>query len=257
MRKPGREWRSLSKLILFRSLFRLIHEFGCFLLAGAGLHFLALEISKISGMRNLTLSRTLITLSVSVAMVATSLAQRSPHKVEVDAAPNFEQLQSPDVSISASKAFKPKDWLEIEIKFKVKKIMPKPKDDYVDSMNVKWFVVVKGEDNKRYRMEKTIKHINIPLNEDVYSSVYLSPNTLKRITGKNNAGKNDLTAVGGEIEYNGTMVGFFTEGAKKGWWRQPMESVTTTDKFPLLNKNETPFKLFWYDRYAEIAPKKD
>jgi len=36
--------------------------------------------------------------------------------------------------------------------------------------------------------------------------------------------------------------------SKGRWW----DKLTPYKKIPLLNKNETPFKFFWWDRYAEI-----
>ncbi len=187
--------------------------------------------------------------------ICLTLSASAQNKAEADD-PSFEQLASPDLGGGNSKRFKPKDWLEIETKVKITKILPIPKDGYIDTLTVKWYVVVKGQDRKNYLIQKDVEHVNIPINEEFFVSAYLSPTTLKRITGKDGAGKNDLEAVGGDIFYNGQRLAFFSHGAKDGWWARPMPSVTSTNKFPLLNKDETPFKLFWYDRYAEIAPKK-
>ncbi len=207
-------------------------------------------------MRTSILYRSIIAISLSAGLSMTSFAQKSklPAKVKVDK-PAFDTLQSPTLGGGNSKSFRPKDWLEIEVPFQLEGLNPKSKDGFADIMEVKWYIVVKGQDRKNYRIEKTVKHVNIPVGEEVVTSVYLSPNTLKRITGKDKAGKGDLEAIGGEIHYGGTMVGFFSHGLKKGWWKDEIKSVTTTTKFPLLNKDETPFKLFWHDRYAEIAKK--
>lgn len=32
----------------------------------------------------------------------------------------------------------------------------------------------------------------------------------------------------------------------------PVPSIVETSYYPLLNKDETPFSVFWYDRYPEI-----
>ncbi|MGJ8697162.1 MAG: Amuc_1102 family pilus-like protein [Verrucomicrobiaceae bacterium] len=179
------------------------------------------------------------------------------NKIDVDG-PKYVELPSPDISAGGvNKKFRPKDWLEIEVQMKVTKVKPEPQDEYLDNVTVKWWIVVKGQDRKTYLMEKSIQHVNIPVGEQVVSSVYLSPNALKRITGKDSAGDNDLEAVGGEVHYNGELVGFFSDKLKAGWWRKDLGSVERTQKFPLLDKNETPFKFLWYDRYAEIAPKND
>jgi len=201
-----------------------------------------------------SLTKPILLVALSAALSVTAFGQA---KIDVGS-PKFDELQSPNLGGGNGKNFKPKDWLEIEVKLKVGKVVPEHKDGYVDALDVKWFIIVKAQDRKTYRLEKTVKHVNIPIGEEIFTSIYLSPNTLKRITGKDKAGKGDVEAVGGEVHYNGAMArdGFFQHGARKGWWTKEMKGVITTEKFPLLNKDETPFKLFWHDRYAEIAKQK-
>ena len=169
--------------------------------------------------------------------------------------PQFDSLQSPEINEGNGKNFKPKDWLEVEVKLKVQKLKEEPRDKFLDEIKVNWNVVVKGQDRKNYWIKKTVTYVNFPTDEEVYVSIYLSPNTLKRITGKERAGKSDLEAIGGEVEWNGSMVGFFNHGAKKGWWRESLKGVEVTQKFPLFDKTQTPFAPLWYDRYAEVKPK--
>ncbi|MFT6863462.1 MAG: hypothetical protein ACJAVK_002023 [Akkermansiaceae bacterium] len=201
--------------------------------------------------------KTLLPLACSIGLASPALGQLELSKdarFKVDD-PKFTELQSPEIQDGNAKNFKPKDWLEIEVKLKVDRLVNEPVDKYLDQIKVNWHVVVKGQDRKAYKISKTVTHVNIPTDEEVYVSIYLSPNTLKRITGKARAGKNDLEAVGGEIELNGAMVGFFTFGEQNGWWRKPLKKVEATSKFPLLDKTQTPFAPLWYDRYAEVLPK--
>jgi hypothetical protein len=97
----------------------------------------------------------------------------------------------------------------------------------------------------------------VPSDEETVFSIYLSPNTLKRITGKDGGGKRDLEAVGGDISVNGVRAGYFKFGKfGNDWWNaEAPKSLTVTQNYPVLSKDETPFELFWYDRYAEIKPK--
>lgn len=171
---------------------------------------------------------------------------------------NFDDLQSPQVNIAKGKGFKPKDWLEIEFSAKLDNVPPANKNEpFHDSVTVSWNIILKGQDRKTYWVKKTVEHVNVPADEEIFFSVYLSPNTIKRITGKDRGGKNDLEAVGGDISINGARAGFFKAGKfKAGWWTADApKTVTVTQKFPLLSKDQTPFKLFWYDRYAEIRQK--
>ena len=197
---------------------------------------------------------------VFVAVLSLShFAMAQAFKVDVDK-PKFDDLQSPDVGGNTGKKnFKPKDWLEVEVKFKVTSSVKT--DTHADRVTVRWYVaakVVEGGSSKTRVLEKEINFVNVPLNEDIYASVYLSPSAVKRISGSDNAGKSVVEGVGGEILVNGTAAyknsGFFsTESKSKGkWW----DSMSRYNKIPLRNKNETPFKFLWWDRYAEIEERR-
>jgi hypothetical protein len=101
------------------------------------------------------------------------------------------------------------------------------------------------------KLSKTINHINVPVDEEIFSSVYMSPANLKRLTGKDKAGKSAVKAVGIEVLVDGVKVGQGTVKEREGWWNAGSLS-DQSDKFPLLNKDETPFAMLWWDRYAEI-----
>ncbi|MGJ8676268.1 MAG: Amuc_1102 family pilus-like protein [Akkermansiaceae bacterium] len=175
------------------------------------------------------------------------------YKVDVED-PSFEDLQSPEVGgNTGKKKFKAKDWLECEVKFKIESSDSRVK--FVDKVTVKWYVAAENPDGKGYvLLSKEVNHINVPVNEDVYASVYLSPTSIMRISGSDRAGKSVLSHVGGEILVNGTQpvkqTGYFTSKDKPGWWTKA--GLSSYDKIPLLNKSETPFEFLWWDRYAEI-----
>lgn len=178
------------------------------------------------------------------------------YKLDVDK-PDFDDLESPDVGGNTGrKSFDPKDWLESEVKFKIKSSNPKEK--FVDSVTVRWYVAVKNPEGKGYiLLKKEINHVNVPVNEEVYTSVYLSPKAIVRLSGSERAGKSILSHVGGEILVNGTIpvdkTGYFTSKDKPGWWLKP--GLTAMADIPLLDKSETPFNFLWWDRYAEIKPR--
>lgn len=207
-------------------------------------------------MKHSLVSRPLAAILLGVLALSSPVVAQQ-FKVEVSK-PGFDDLQSPDVGGNTGKKnFKPKDWLEAEVKFKVAAADPKVK--FVDRVSVKWYVAAKNPDGKGYvLLEKEINHINVPVGEDVYSSVYLSPTAVKRISGSERAGKSILSHVGGEILVNGSKPaknsGYFTSKGKVGWWTSG--ALSRYDKIPLRNKNETPFKFLWWDRYAEIEEKR-
>ena len=148
------------------------------------------------------------------------------------------------------KSFKPKHWLEVEAKVKVD-VRPEPKVPFIDRVTVKWYIAVENPEGRGFLLlTKDVNHVNVPTDEDFYVSCYLSPSTIKRLTGKDRAGKSSVDTVGLEVLWNGVKIGEATSKRDEGWWNAA--SLSRTDKYPLLNKNETPFKMFWWDRYAEI-----
>ncbi len=166
---------------------------------------------------------------------------------------NFEDIPSPDVQVGKAKSFKPKDWLEVEAGIKIPATnADQKKSGFINQVTVKWYVAVDNPDGKGViKLSKTINHINVPIDEEIFSSVYMSPANIKRLTGKDKAGKSAVKAVGLEVLVDGVKVGEGTVKEKEGWWNAGSLS-DQSDKFPLLNKDETPFSMLWWDRYAEI-----
>lgn len=166
---------------------------------------------------------------------------------------SFDSLQSPEVNSGESKSWKPKDWLECEAGLKIPATNAEEKKaGFVDKVLVKWYVALKNPDGKGFiLLVKDINHINVPVDEEVYTSVYLSPNTLKRVTGSDNAGKSSVDRVAVEVLVNGRTVAVESSKGNPDWTKSGSLSDQSR-RFPLLNKNETPFKMLWWDRYAEI-----
>jgi hypothetical protein len=165
----------------------------------------------------------------------------------------FDNIPSPEVQSGKSKAFKPKDWLEVEAGIKLPAAnADQKKAGFINQVTVKWYVAVRNPEGKGViKLAKTINHINVPIDEEIFSSVYMSPSALKRLTGSDKASKGAVEAVGIEVLVDGEKVAQSSVKQKDGWWNAGSLS-DQSDKFPLLNKDETPFAMLWYDRYAEI-----
>ena len=181
-----------------------------------------------------------------------STASAQAYKVE-SSKPVFDDLSSPEFNVSKQKSFKPKDWLEIEASFKIQ-MSPEPLSKTAERVMVKWYVAVEHPDKKDayLLLTKEITHVNVPLNEDIFSSVYLSPASIMRITGRDRAGKSVVNIVGYEVLINGEKVAQETSKNQAGWWSTASSKISRSDTVPLLNKSETPFASMWWDRYAEI-----
>jgi len=212
----------------------------------------------------MNINRLKFLLSALLTLVLPTSFAMAQYKVELDK-PEIVEIKSPDLGgNSAKKSFKPKDWMEIEVKFKVEvPTKDKKKVKFLDKVTVKWYIAAKNPDTGKgfVLLEKEVTHVNVPVDEDIYASVYLSPNSIKRLTGGDRVSKSDIKNAGGEILVNGQQPlkgsGLFTmDGAikKDMWWKSGQ--LSRYDKIPLLNKNETPFKILWYSRYAEIEEKR-
>lgn len=190
-------------------------------------------------------------LLVTATLLLPSAYGQTQVKLECEDEPSFEKLKSPDFSGTNPKKWDDKDWMEMEVEFEV--TLTDPKDaTFVDSLTVKWYVAAKNPDSsggKWILLEKEVEHINIPVKEKLFSSVYLSPSAIMRLSGKDRAAENVIDRVGGEILFNGTRVGAFSSKDKPGWWQSG--GLSRYEKIPLRSKNETPFHYFWWDRYAE------
>ena len=193
---------------------------------------------------SMVLSAVVLLAAAPSSLLAQGQAQATIEK------PQFDDLPSPDISVGKNKSFKPKDWLEVEAKVKLE-VAPAPKVPFVDQITVKWFVAVENPEGKGFLLlTKDVNHVNVPTDEEFYVSVYLSPTTIKRLTGSDRAGKSSVDRVGLEILWNGVKVGQVSSKGEDGWWNSP--NLSRSDKYPLLNKNETVYKFLWWDRYAEI-----
>lgn len=165
-----------------------------------------------------------------------------------------EAVDSPTVSTgTAEKRFKPKKWAYIEAEMKVQ-AAPPPKTGYLDNMTVTFYATAKSPEGPRgyLLMRKEIRYVNIPVDEKVYVCAFMSPSSVKRLTGSDTINPASFERLGVEVTYKGKVVAMDSSSGKPGWWNSTSSMIVPTDSYPLLNKDETPFSIFWYDRYPEI-----
>ena len=204
-------------------------------------------------MKHLLCSISIFSISALAVVLPAGNVSAQQAKVVGDK-PAFDDLPSPEFSGGKQKAFKPKDWLELEAKLRIA-MSPAPQSKTCERLTVKWYVAVKNPEKagSMLLLTKDIEHVNAPLDEDVYCSVYLSPASIKRLTGFDRAGKSSVEAVGYEVLINGQRVFQETSKFKPGWWSMPSDKISRNDTVPLLNKSETPFAAMWWDRFIEVS----
>jgi len=188
----------------------------------------------------------------AIGVLSHSAANAQSYKVE-PGKPVFDDLQSPEFSGGKQKGFKPKDWLEIEASIKVQ-MAPAPPSQTAERILVKWYVAVEHPEKKGayLLLTKDITYVNVPLNEETFTSVYLSPSSVKRLTGSDRGGKKAVFLVGYEVLVNGEKVAEESNKEKPGWWNKASDKISRSDTVPLLDKSQTAFANMWWDRYAEI-----
>ena len=201
----------------------------------------------------------IIVVTASAAALLAFSGTASAQKVSVTPEkPTFDDLPSPtDFGGTKSKSFKQKEWLEVEAKLRVQ-MSPAPKSNTAERLTVKWYVAVKNPDRAGtfLLLTKDVEHVNVPLDEDIYISAYLSPASIKRLTGTDKAGRNAVEYVGYEVLVNGEKVAQETSKSPMGWWASASDKISRSETVPLLTKKDTPFSVMWWDRYAEIAPER-
>ena len=170
--------------------------------------------------------------------------------------PDFEELQSPQIQTQTrQKRFTPRDWLEIEAAITID-VRPAPPSGMLDRLLVKWYVAIQNPDKRGefFLLTREINHVNVPIGEEIFSSVYLSPSSIRRITGNYRNAKRSIEFVGYEVYFNGEVIAdAASRGARDQWWTMPSDRISANDSVPLMTKPETPFAAMWWDRYAEVA----
>jgi len=203
-------------------------------------------------MRNIKFHLLTAITCAAIGVLSHSQANAQTFKVE-GGKPSFDDLPSPEFSGGKQKSFKPKDWLEIEASLKVQ-MSPAPPSQTAERILVKWYVAVEHPDKKGayLLLTKDVTHVNVPLEEEIYTSVYLSPSSVKRLTGSDRGGKKAVYLVGYEVLVNGVKVAEESDKNKPGWWNVASDKISRSDTVPLLDKSESAFAKMWWDRYAEV-----
>ena len=174
-------------------------------------------------------------------------------KVELEK-PKFDNIPSPQFAGVKGESWSPKDWLKIECKLRIEQ-SPEPKSKTCETLTVKWYVAVENPEKATtfLKLTKEVQHVNLPLGEDVHSCVFLSPASIRRLTGSDRAGKGCVKFVGIEVLADGAVVANEAIGKDK-WWTMASDKISDSTTVPLQSKSETPFAACWWDRYAEEKP---
>ena len=170
---------------------------------------------------------TFITAMLAVVLLVPASSAQSTSNPKTQVRVTLDKLslymrQSPNVTTQDDPRPlpKPKRWADFEVPFKVE-ASPMPKSGYIDSLTFKFYIAVVNPDRARQylKLYKEIKYVNVPVGESTYASVYLSPSSVKRITGSEGGRGKWVKYEGVVVEYNGKVVATYSsERGKMEKW---------------------------------------
>jgi len=214
---------------------------------------------------------------VLFGLLSPASAQTQVQVGKVDVKIEFDTQKTPEFQaggVNSKKIPSPRDWLEIEVEFDVD---ARPRDAVIPKLMFKYYVaiqskegtpqlltgevghinVVAGEVQSKegtpQLLTGEVGHINVVAGEDSFSSAYVSPSSLGKITGDfRRFQASSVIAVAVAVFHNGELKGGASVGKGNGkWWEQMSGSPG------VLGKAETPFALLWLDRYSDVEKSKN
>lgn len=192
---------------------------------------------------------------LSLLGAAAVQAQQYKYKVAGEE-PELDSLLSPQ--LAGGKDFRPKEWLEVEAKLFLQ-MAPEPKSKTCDRLTIRWYVAVANPEQRGTFLlfSREVKHVNIPVGEEIYCSIYMSPASIRRLLGEARNPEKAVEVVSYEVLIDGEVLAYQTSNRKFSheWWTKGGDKLIRSEVVPLLDKSQTPFSIMWWDRYAEVDPK--
>lgn len=172
----------------------------------------------------------------------------SQAQVEVKISELAVTLQkSPQFDVRATKRWEPKDWLEAEVGLTFTARPPSDDGFLPGDVTVDFYVVLK-KDGVILKGSESFR--NVPVNETMYASAYLSPTALRKLTGSQRPTLADFQAYAVEVSVGGKIIAFDQKGMPNPQTRPWVQKPPGGD---LTKKSRTPFRDLFYDRYLESA----
>jgi len=194
------------------------------------------------------------------ALAMTLNAAEPAHRAKILKITSVTQ-QTPQFQVSGvkNKNLKPRHWIEVEAEIEVETTDP---SGFIPELETKWFAVMKDSNSKKsVRLTGSVKFKNIRARDKkAFVSVYIEPDTMERLTGKDKASARDIEAFalvisGPSIIAEGKYAAGLekaTEKERSKWWKN-WEGQTFENL--IVAKSKTPFAPLWTDRYPTEVTK--
>lgn len=205
----------------------------------------------------LALAATLTGLVNVQAQAPAAGAAKKEVLVDVDKI-NVEIQKTPQFTVPnvKDKRFTPRDWIEIEVDCEAK-LSKTEKDKEMKAyaeVTFKYYAYLSGNpDPKKNRViTGEVVHTNVPIGEKIHSVMYVSPNTITKITEGKPVTPTMIKATGVAVFINGEEVGRKTSEANQEWWKK---TGLPAQEAALLAKPNTPFAPLWADYHLDVRSK--
>jgi hypothetical protein len=182
--------------------------------------------------------------AVAAALPGTAAGQV---KVEVkDVAIQAQQTPEFNVTGVKDKRWKPKTWMELEVAFEA----DLPRAEVIDALTFRYYIVLDGPREKQKTLVGDVTHVNIPVGEAAHAVVYISPATIKAITGSEGFEAASVKAWGVEVLHGGDLAGG-KSSTNSQWWESG-QTIPPRAEGMILNKKQTPFAPLWGDYHVDV-----
>ena len=201
----------------------------------------------------------LLAAGLAFCLVDVVQAQEASKEVKVDIQNVQVQPEStPDftVNYTKTKRWRSKEWMEVEVFFKVDKAkVPGPNNPVVGALDFKFYIGLNKitKEGKNLMLTASATFLNAVERADNVAMMFASPATLFKLLEKNGFTNADVKAYGVEVYYGGAVAGWKSSSGTR-WWVDGAASLQSVDN-ELLPKAKTPFAPLWGDYDLETSSK--
>jgi len=130
-------------------------------------------------------------------------------------------------------------WLEVEVEFNAA-------PDFTDELTFKYFILMNGK-----LLTGEVTHVSVAAGRGNRSVMYVSPRALARFAGNGGVTSNSIQNIAVQITQKGAIKDELSFARGPAQWYAGLPALPGF----VLNKNETPFALLYWDRYEQIKPR--
>jgi len=129
-------------------------------------------------------------------------------------------------------------WLEVEVEFT-------STAEFTDELTLRYYILVNGS-----VLTGEVTHTNVAAGRERRSVMYVPPQALARVMGRNPLASNSVQNIAVQIVQQGAVKDEQNLVRAAPQWFKGLPTLTSL----VLNKNETPFAPLYWDRYEQIKP---